>query len=308
MLLNEILRVSKFVGESLVRIWPLLLISIPLAVILKQVGLSVKIKSILSKNIGVSIILATVFGAVSPLCSCSVIPVIASLLMAGVPIAPVMSFWLASPSMDPEIFFLSIASLGWELATARLIVTFLMSLSGGFITHSLLKKWNDKDTILNYKYKRYSECECTTQDNIQSKKYRFKELPKISLQSTWFVLKFLLVAFILEALIIYYVPEDIVLTIFTKNKLISTVIATIVSIPLYTTNLSALGIVAGLLEKGLNEGAGLAFLVGGATTTIPAMSAVYRLVNKKIFALYLGITFIFTILSGLIFDLIIMLK
>jgi len=98
------------------------------------------------------------------------------------------------------------------------------------------------------------------------------------------------------------------LTIFTKNKLISTVIATIVSIPLYTTNLSALGIVAGLLEKGLNEGAGLAFLVGGATTTIPAMSAVYRLVNKKIFALYLGITFIFTILSGLIFDLIIMLK
>lgn len=304
MFLNEVLRVLKFVLNSLAQIWPLLLVTIPIAVVLREVGISTKIKTILSKNIGVAILLATVIGAVSPLCSCSVIPVIAGLLMAGVPIAPVMAFWLASPSMDPEIFFLSVASLGWGLASARLITTFLMSLSGGFITHLLVRKWGKSEEILKPAYQSYTDNGCDAESINQEKENRVKRIFKLSLQSTWFVLKFLLMAFTLEALIIFYVPEEVVLGIFSSNNVLSTVIASFISVPLYTTNLSALGIVAGLMEKGLNSGAALAFLVGGATTTIPAMSAVFRLVKGKIFALYLGITFVFTILSGFIYDLI----
>ena len=70
-----------------------------------------------------AIIAATVVGAVSPLCSCGVVPVIPALLAGGVPLAPVMSFWLASPSMDPEVFLLSVGSIGWELATWRLALS-----------------------------------------------------------------------------------------------------------------------------------------------------------------------------------------
>jgi uncharacterized membrane protein YraQ (UPF0718 family) len=61
-----------------------------------------------------AILLATIVGAFSPFCSCGVIPIIAALLISGVPLAPVMSFWIASPSMDPEIFFLSVGTLGWN--------------------------------------------------------------------------------------------------------------------------------------------------------------------------------------------------
>lgn len=304
MFLNEVLRVLNFVLDSLTKIWPLLLVTVPIAVVLREVGVSTKIKTILSKNIGLAILLATVLGAVSPLCSCSVIPVIAGLLMAGVPIAPVMAFWLASPSMDPEIFFLSAASLGWGLASARLITTFLMSSGGGFITHLLVRKWDMANDILKPAYQSCADGECDEEKPEQTKQDRIKRILKLILQSSWFVLKFLLIAFILEALIIFYVPEEVVLGIFTNNNVLSTIIATFISVPLYTTNLSALGIVAGLMEKGLNAGAGLAFLVGGATTTIPAMSAVFRLVKGKIFALYLGITFVFTILSGFLYDLI----
>ncbi|GAG25085.1 unnamed protein product, partial [marine sediment metagenome] len=88
----------------------------------------------------IAIILATLVGAFSPLCSCSVIPVVAALLIGGVPLAPVMSFWLASPSMDPEIFFLSVSTLGWELAIWRLAATLILSLGGGFITHFVVQR------------------------------------------------------------------------------------------------------------------------------------------------------------------------
>lgn len=60
--------------------------------------------------------------------------------LGGMPLAPVMSFWIASPSMDPEIFFLSTASIGWELSVWRLAATFAISLSAGYITHILVLK------------------------------------------------------------------------------------------------------------------------------------------------------------------------
>jgi uncharacterized membrane protein YraQ (UPF0718 family) len=88
----------------------------------------------------VAIFLATAVGAFSPFCSCGVIPVVASLLIGGVPLAPVMSFWIASPSMDPEVFFLSVATIGWELAVWRLGATLLLSLSAGFITHFIVQQ------------------------------------------------------------------------------------------------------------------------------------------------------------------------
>ena len=43
----------------------------------------------------------------------------------NVPLAPVMSFWVASPTMDPEMFALTVATLGWPLAVVRLGATLL---------------------------------------------------------------------------------------------------------------------------------------------------------------------------------------
>ena len=60
--------------------------------------------------------LAAVVGALSPFCSCGVIPLIAAMLRAGVPLAPVMAFWLASPIMDPEMFVLTAAGVGLGFA------------------------------------------------------------------------------------------------------------------------------------------------------------------------------------------------
>ncbi len=42
--------------------------------------------------------------------------------------------------MDPEIFFLSTATLGWELSVWRLVATFIISLSSGYITHFMMHK------------------------------------------------------------------------------------------------------------------------------------------------------------------------
>ena len=336
MLINEIIRIIIFIWEAVVHIWPLLLITVPLTVLIKEFKLSDDIQRFFTKNIWVSILLATLIGAISPLCSCSVIPVISGLLMAGVPLAPIMSFWLASPSMDPEIFFLSVGSLGMPLAVARIVATFVMSLAGGIITHFLIGRGARVGIIGKMKRISFSRelsavgvtgeimkvevcetCEgpvepvcdsCTSpegqvqqvENHIQVNHVR-RILGNL-LSTFWFILKFMLIAYLLEALIQFYVPEEVISTIFGRSEEASVIIATLLGIPMYTTNISALGLVGGMLDKGLSGGAGLAFLIGGATTTIPAMAAVYKLVEKWVFILYLSLAIGFSLVSGMIYN------
>ena len=139
MLFNEIVKIGEFIFESFLHIWPYLVVTIPLAVAIKMSGASKYIKRAFAAKPFTAIVLATVVGAFSPFCSCGVIPVIASLLISGVPLAPVMSFWIASPSMDPEIFFLSVGMIGWELAVWRLAATLILSFGAGLITHLLME-------------------------------------------------------------------------------------------------------------------------------------------------------------------------
>ncbi|MGD2100558.1 MAG: permease, partial [Desulfobacterales bacterium] len=105
-MIAPILDISRFIIDAFLHTWPYLLVTIPLAVAVQMSGASKYIKRAFEARPLTAILLATVVGAFSPFCSCGVIPVIASLLISGVPLAPVMSFWIASPSMDPEIFFL----------------------------------------------------------------------------------------------------------------------------------------------------------------------------------------------------------
>ncbi len=137
---DQLITIAKMMIESFLHIWPYLLVTIPLAVVVRMSGASKFINRAMSGRPLVAIFLATAVGAFSPFCSCGVVPVVAALLIGGVPLAPVMSFWIASPSMDPEIFFLSVATIGWDLAVWRLVATLILSLSAGLATHLIVQR------------------------------------------------------------------------------------------------------------------------------------------------------------------------
>jgi uncharacterized protein len=71
--------------------------------------------------------------------------------------------------------------------------------------------------------------------------------------------------------------------------------------PAYLNSYVAPPLVAGLIEQGMSPGAGLAFMVAGAVSSIPAMAAVWSLVKPRVFAAYLGLGITGAILVGLVF-------
>jgi uncharacterized protein len=343
-IMEQIIQILAFIVRSFIHIWPYLLITIPLAVMVNLSGASRYISKAFNAKPVVSILLATLVGAISPFCSCGVIPVITSLLIGGVPLGPVMSFWLASPSMDPEIFMLSAATVGWKLSVWRLVATFVISLSAGMITHiaqkkgylgtSVLRKQLQSNTriripvlarlrlaVLPAGQRKNQLVSCCTVQSISletaepeqscscSAACATEPLPlrKRILQESWksflMVAKFMAIAFLINALIKFYLPEDMIKGIIGTNREWSVLIATLIGIPFYTTNMTALPLVSGLLTLGMNPGAALAFLIAGPLTTLPAMMAVWGIVNRKVFFAYVAFGLVGSLFFGYLYNL-----
>jgi uncharacterized membrane protein YraQ (UPF0718 family) len=105
-------------------------------------------------------------------------------------------------------------------------------------------------------------------------------------------------AFTLEALTTLYVPQESIAAILGRESRFAIPLAAIVGVPLYLGNLSALPIVKGLLIQGMQPGAAIAFLMAGPVTTIPAMTAVWGVVRRPVFLLYIAISLLGATLMG----------
>src|SRR5699024_11292582 len=96
---------------------------------IQQVVSEEKIKQFLNRpNKAVNYVLGTFFGAVTPFCSCSTIPILAGLLNSKVPFGPSMSFLIASPLINPVMIFMLWVLLGWKIVLVYFIVLSMFSI------------------------------------------------------------------------------------------------------------------------------------------------------------------------------------
>ena len=101
-----------------------------------------------------------------------------------------------------------------------------------------------------------------------------------------FLAKWLALAYVLEALLIEYVPADLIASAVGGEGLIPIAVGAVIGAPAYLNSYVAPPLVAGLMEQGMTDGAAMAFMMSGAVTSIPAMAAVWALVRKPVFASY----------------------
>lgn len=299
---------AVFVERAVVRVLPFFALSIALAAYAQASGAENLIGRAFTGHAWVMVVFASLMGALSPFCSCGVIPVIAALLAMGVPLAPVMAFWLASPLMDPTMFFLTVGVLGLHFALAKVIAAIGVGLIGGFGILGLQALGMLTGPALSQAAGN-GGCAGSKIRNPKEVMWRYWEEParreaflNSAVQNGAFLGKWLLLAFLLESLMVAYVPGDLVSRIAGDGGPISIVLATLVGVPNYLNGYAALPLVAGLLDKGMAQGAAMAFLIGGGVTSIPAAIAVWAIARRWVFAAYLVLAAAGALLSGFVFQ------
>ncbi len=297
-----------FTLESMWQMLPFFALAIGLAAYAKATGADNMIASVFSGNPLRSTILAAFVGALSPFCSCGVIPLIAAMLGAGVPLAPVMAFWIASPIMDPEMFILTAAGIGFNFAIAKTLATIAMGLLAGFSV-LLLQRYGFLASPLQAKVSSGCAATCDSDKNIEINWRFWREEQRILAFRTearaigLFLGKWLAFAFFLESLMLAYVSPDWIADYVGADNVFAIPLAAVVGVPSYLNGYAAIPLISGLLEMGMTPGAAMAFITAGAVSSIPAAIAVFALVKKPVFALYLSLGLAGSMLTAWLYQL-----
>ena len=285
-----------FAARAVLSILPYMALAVGLGAWARATGADEQIARAFAAHEAIAILGAAVIGAVAPFCGVGVIPLVAAALIAGVPLSAVMAFWLASPLMNPATYFLSISEFGLEFANARLLSALVLGLFAGYATAALTARGIFADALRADIAGRINRCGVRAASVAAPVVWRFwndssrrgaflHETRKTGL----LLLKWMVFAFLLESLLIAYVPKELVAEWVGGSSWWAIPLSVAIGTPTYLNGYAAIPTVARLVEMGMTPGAALAFMTAGAVTSIPAMGGVLALVRPSLFTWYLGL-------------------
>ena len=191
---------------------------------------------------------AAMFGAVTPFCSCSSIPIFLGFLEAGIPLGVTFSFLIASPLINEYLVVLMLGFFGWK-------ITVLYVISGmaiGIVTGALLGRMKlDAYLVEDLIAKRAENAKDPSFPTFKSRlQYGLSEAVSIT-KKIWI---WVLVGVGIGALIHNYVPEETVQSIIGKAGIFSVPIATVLGVPMYGSCAAIVPIAVVLFQKGIPLG------------------------------------------------------
>ncbi len=297
------------IWDELLYILPYLLIGVLLEAIIRTMKWHVKIRHALTRFGGLAIILATLLGTISPLCACATLPLVISLLLAGLPLAPAMALLVTSPLMSPAGYTL----LNWELgpvwANAVLLSAVFFGLFAGYLTHLLRRYGFSEESIFRQKLPEGNfhdpdypveelRCDCGKQLSHRIDRCTHNKF-YVFLAKFWEgglkIGKFALIGLAVEVIALQFVPYEWVSMLLEGTGAMPILTLTFATIPLHMPQVTAAAMLYGFVspEFGegivLSKGAGIALLIGGPVTALPVMALFIAMFRKRVLALYLAI-------------------
>ncbi|HDF6319999.1 TPA: permease, partial [Staphylococcus aureus] len=290
--------IMEFIKTFLMLFFELLLLFIVVSFIvslIQQVVSEEKIKKLLSKpNKAINYILGMIFGAITPFCSCSTIPILAGLLNSKVPFGPTMSFLIASPLMNPLMIFMLWVLLGWKVAIVYFVVLAFFSILTGLV----FSKMNLAEAYKGVNVKG---------DGFFANKTgsRFKQALNDAWAFLYPMLPYLIIGVFIGAFIYGFIPEEFITKYASGDGFISVLISSVIGIPMYIRPETMLPIAEALVSKGMSLGTVVSLIIGGAGASIPEVVLLSKLFKKKFVISFVIAILLVAIATGLIVNIII---
>ena len=218
------------------------------------------------------------FGALTPFCSCSTIPLLLGMLNAGVPFASAMAFLFASPLLNPVIISLFIILLGWKITALYFSVTFLAAIVIGLMLDSLGFAAQVKSVAAVR-----GCCDCEQAEDAKS---RVQRSARFAFSLFRQLVPYLLLGAGIGAFIHGFVPTELISSIAGSGNPFAVPVAAIIGVPIYIRAETMIPIGLALIEKGMGTGAVLALVIGGAGASIPELTLLSAIFKRKMLAAF----------------------
>jgi uncharacterized protein len=263
-----------------------------------------KLKNYLANNklFGLEYLFASVFGAITPFCSCSSVPLFIGFVRGGIPLGVTFSFLITSPLVNEVAVAMFLGMFGLKATLVYAISGILLGTIGGWFLgklklEHLLSDWV-KTLLANDQLKT---------EAYKAEKHTFRQrLPEIT-RNAWEIVRgvmlYVIIGISIGAAMHGYVPENFFAQYLGSGAWWTVPLAVILAVPMYANAAGIVPVIQVFVAKGVPIGTAIAFMMATVGLSLPEATLLKKVMSMKMIGIFFGTVALFIILSGFLFNL-----
>ena len=255
------------------------------------------------KLYGFQYLFASLFGAITPFCSCSSIPLFIGFVKGGIPLGVTFAFLITSPLVNEVAVAMFLGSFGLRTTVIYVVSGILLGMIGGFV-------------LGRFKLERYLSpwvCQLQAQSDTNSEVWAEKHTPftdrfPVIVRDAWGIVRgvllYVLIGIGVGAAMHGFVPEGFFEQYMSKDNWFAVPLAVICAVPMYANAAGIVPVIQVFVAKGIPLGTAIAFMMGVVGLSLPEATMLKKVMTWRLIGIFFGVMTLFFILSGYLFNLI----
>jgi len=262
-----------------------------------------KVRNFLSRNklYGFEYLMASLFGVVTPFCSCSSIPLFIGFVKGGIPLGVTFAFLVTSPLVNEVAIGLFLGLFGIKTTIIYVVSGIILGMTSGII----LQKFKLERYLTTWVREILTNVEKEKNIFVAEKQILLQRLPIIwnkVLKILKGILPYVVIGIAIGGLMHGYIPEGFFERYMSKDNWFAVPISTIVAVPMYSNASGILPVVQVLVAKGIPLGTAIAFMMGVVGLSLPEAMLLKKIMSFKLIGIFFGVVTLCIIISGYIFN------
>ncbi len=256
-----------------------------------------------NKMYGMEYLLASGFGAITPFCSCSSVPLFIGFVKGGIPLGVTFAYLITSPLVNEVAIALFFGLFGLKITLIYVSSGILLGMVAGFI----LGKLNLENWLTDW-VRQMQQNAIREEEVFEAEKLSFtKRLPVITrdaLDIIKGVLPYVIIGIAIGAVMHGYVPEGFFEKYLSADNIWAVPASVILAVPLYSSASGVIPVIQVLVAKGTPLGTAIAFMMAVVGLSLPEAMLLKKVMSMKMILTFFGVVALCIIFSGYLFNII----
>lgn len=264
-----------------------------------------KVRHFLTKRkwYGLDYFVASVFGTITPFCSCSSVPLFVGFVKGGIPLGVTLAFLISSPLVDAVSVAMFIGMFGWKVTIVYVVSGIIISMIAGFI----LSKMKLENLLTDWVKNILASKQSGIQDQMEVRQSFQKRLPiifKEAMSIVKGVSLYIVIGIAIGGAMHGFIPTNFFEEYISADNPFAVPIAVLAGVPMYSNAAGVLPVMEVLVQKGIPIGTAIAFSMAVVGLSVPEALLLKKVMTTKMLFLFFGVVTACIIVSGYLFNLI----
>lgn len=253
------------------------------------------------KLFGLQYFFASLFGAITPFCSCSSIPLFIGFVKGGIPLGVTFAFLITSPLVNEVAVAMFLGTFGLKITIIYVVSGMLLGMIGGFVLGKLHLENYLSDWVKNIQKTSDEESAKWEAEKVTF----FNRLPGI-LRDSWGIVKgvllYVIIGIAIGGAIHGYVPEGFFQHYLSRDSWFAVPLSVVLGVPMYANAAGIVPVIEVFVAKGVPIGTALAFMMAVVGLSLPEATLLKKVMKWRLIGIYFGTITLFIIALGYLYN------